>query len=1323
MLRTVPRLPRLVRRLGLSTNESTLSPFYASLLDDLKSQKPAPAASFKLRQPFNKVVPASVDEGVRRNISWLSQYDPVLRSPFAKDVTHLQSLLDALLTLRNYDRADNILRALHPLVATPEAFVAQMNRYLEAWALEDGTSVAQLQQYVAQVARQFPDARANDRTYAILVARSLRENTSYTALLAESLARGIPKSRILNHIDVLGNDGLLKLFRDPAITESSVPADLVPLFRHARDADAHDAAGDADADADAASAPEYFSKSDAEAPTLEKDAETLRSVDSFGLKVVRHQLLGLRHSKALPALARFLDAAGAHEGAHETVLHNTSSAAKNDFHAVYRSLTLPEERAAFNAALDAHNELRQSQLEVRGADGARRKWEHAFEEMQRRGDLNVGRNLNAQLFRWYQELLPYVEEEVAACRALVDGGGADAPETETSGADTPEKDTPETETSGADTSRTHTAASRAQAARAQAHAAAQAKDRAHYAPYLVLVEPKKMCVITILELIKLNSTGGIVDGMRTARAVISVGKALELEYRAQQLAASEGRGAPRRSKTSKEWRRVLRNRRRAPSAGEWDYPVYAKVGSVLTALLLHVAKVPVTGHDPVTGQAVLTLQPAFHHLYQYLQGQRLGVLKVHKAVGRQLLGLDGTLAVQPQLLPMLVPPRPWTGANDGGYLYLPTSVVRTKDLAETTAYLRAALARGDLHRIYNGLDVLGKTAWTVNLRVLAVVTACWNTGEPFLDIPPVDGTHAMPDPPAFDAEPAVRHAYNRKVRTVLHAAASANSQRCDTNYKLEIARAFVGERLFFPHNVDFRGRAYPLSPHFNHLGNDMTRSLFLFWEGRRLGDRGLLWLKIQLANVYGMDKAPLHEREAFVDAHTADIADLARDPLGGARWWTKAEKPWQALSVCFELDAAYKLANPEDFVSHLPVHQDGTCNGLQHYAALGGDMEGARQVNLVPLAQPNDVYLFVAQLVQKRIDADAQNGDPKALFLQDKITRKVVKQTVMTNVYGVTFIGAVLQIHKQIDKHFGPDGAEDAREHARYLTTLVFASVRELFSGAHAIQDWLGEAARRISKLVRPDDERTPGNKPLHLLLVIWTTPLGLPCVQPYRAPKKHTVSTSLQDIMILDPFGASQVDARKQQAAFPPNFVHLLDATHMLLTSQACGEDSIAFASVHDSYWTHAADVDTMNRHIRSQFVSLHSESLVAKLKHEFERRYRGFLQVVTVPGDLEVAQKVKDVRRAIVKDLGRALTVADELYLERRRQELLSSDDPAVVAMGAKMVTPVSVTEGVDVNALGALATGKAFQILARLEFPEVPERGDLDVGVVRDLKYFFS
>jgi len=52
------------------------------------------------------------------------------------------------------------------------------------------------------------------------------------------------------------------------------------------------------------------------------------------------------------------------------------------------------------------------------------------------------------------------------------------------------------------------------------------------------------------------------------------------------------------------------------------------------------------------------------------------------------------------------------------------------------------------------------------------------------------------------------------------------------------------------------------------------------------------------------------------------------------------------------------------------VHQDGSCNGLQHYAALGRDMEGAYQVNLGPGEKPSDVYTHVSKMVIELINKD-----------------------------------------------------------------------------------------------------------------------------------------------------------------------------------------------------------------------------------------------------------------------------------------------------------------------------------------------------------------
>ncbi|EGV63947.1 DNA/RNA polymerase [Yamadazyma tenuis ATCC 10573] len=1273
-----------------SSNPSSTSkqfPGYSIFLPDLKNKEVKERNLH--RKSFEEIDPGrmgaeGMDPSSNNGLTWTSQYDSVVRQPFAKDVIHLQSLLDALLSSKNFTRADKILQAIYPLSTSQEEFMYSINKYLEVWSQQDSATLEGLENYLLNFTK---DARLlpNDRTYAILITKALQVDSSfkYNKYLNEIKSNINFTRKVLGHIDVLGIDNLTKIFQENSITEKHIPIDFGPLYDQINSTeDSSDINEDYFSD-------ENFSKLNI--PSISKEAEELRSVDSFGLKVVRHTLLGLKStsegkSPIIDDLMKNLE-----KDLQGSVIHNFSNSEKRDYFALYKLLKTDQDREKFNEALDLFNRARQRTIELRGADSAKEKWKHDYEEMQRRGSIHFAKSLNARLYEWYEMLLPFVKEEVNQCHKIMDG--------------------------------------EITIQNAKSEDRALVKERSYYAPYLTLVTPEKMCAVTILELLRLNSTGGIADGMRTARALISVGKAIELEYKSQKLMESEKKSISKKSRSAREWNKIFRvmNNYSKDSDNqahnEWDNTLHAKIGSILTSLLIHVAKVPVKGTDPATGKTVTGSQPAFFHTYQYLQGQKLGVLKLHKNIIKQLsVDVDGSL-LQPHFLPMLTPPRKWSSYNEGGYLFSQNTLVRTRDSPETLAYLKAASQRGDLDKVYDGLNVLGNTPWTVNRKVLEVMTKFWNTGDEFLDIPPVVDEPELPEPVPSNAEPNVLREYQRKVRLAINISASAKSQRCDTNYKLEIARAFLGEKMFFPHNIDFRGRAYPMSPHFNHLGNDLTRSLFLFWDGKQLGERGLWWLKVHLANLYGVDKIPLEERAQFTETHLDKIRESAETPFDKDAWWTKGEKPWQVLACCFELNEAYKLEDPTQYVSHVPVHQDGSCNGLQHYAALGGDIEGARQVNLYPADRPQDVYSSVASIVQQRVDADAEAGEKHAVFLKDKINRRVVKQTVMTNVYGVTFVGAREQIKKQLKVHFDSDSEENSGEYAQYLTQHVFAAVRELFSGAHLIQDWLGEAARIISKSVRVDyeDSTTSNDKPNHVSSVIWTTPLGLPCVQPYRTIKKQIIKTNLQDVAITDPFGASLVDARKQKTALPPNFVHSLDATHMLMTASTCKYENISFASVHDSYWTHASDIDVLSKILREQFIKLHSENLIQKVKDEFEARYKGFLQVVTIPRDHELAKKIQDVRRKIATDLNRALTVADEIHLEKKRQELLASDDPEAVKMGKELVTTVSSVEEYDLNEVGTSSIG--LPIFAPISFPPVPPRGDLDVNVVKDSTYFFS
>lgn len=334
-----------------------------------------------------------------------------------------------------------------------------------------------------------------------------------------------------------------------------------------------------------------------------------------------------------------------------------------------------------------------------------------------------------------------------------------------------------------------------------------------------------------------------------------------------------------------------------------------------------------------------------------------------------------------------------------------------------------------------------------------------------------------------------------------------------------------------------------------------------------------------------------------------------------------------------ELRSALESPDPHLFESNFPVHQDGTCNGLQHYAALGGDTQGANQVNLGAAERPSDVYTYVASMVQEKVKADAADRVKHAMMLDGKITRKVVKQTVMTTVYGVTFIGARDQIERQL-KERKDIPQEECWLAASYLAKKVMECIGDLFSGAKDIQTWLNLCAKLISKSIPParipdalsPPKRTGNSKkppPLdrikdeQMTSVVWTTPLGLPIVQPYRKTKRRQVATTLQTVYISDPNAPAMVNAMKQASAFPPNFIHSLDATHMMLTALECQvsrrnaiprvsltlspqTQGLTFASVHDSYWTHACSTDQMSAIIRDTFIALHSSNILGKLHQE---------------------------------------------------------------------------------------------------------------------------
>lgn len=643
-----------------------------------------------------------------------------------------------------------------------------------------------------------------------------------------------------------------------------------------------------------------------------------------------------------------------------------------------------------------------------------------------------------------------------------------------------------------------------------------------------------------------------------------------------------------------------------------------------------------------------TFVPALVHFQKFRKAemQKVGMLQLTDPAFKQLTEDSRNLfhVVSPKHQPMIIRPKPWTSPKSGAYLRCHSHLVRTLPMSQRV--LNSVLKDADLSTLYKGLNALGDQPWCVNPVVLKTAENLWEGGgavaglvsrkdavvpekknfmasellafeeekakrETLGDVESI-GESVGKEEAVFDEKKAARKLrfYRRKAQKMNRELASI---RADTNHRLNQAKKFRDEeKIFLPHNVDFRGRAYPIPVHLQHMGCDLTRALLTFGgPGVELGPRGVYWLKIHLANMLGADKLSFDERIERADDALSKAADVGRHPTAdrNIEWWCNAEDPFQLLAACGEVAAAMGRYGGErameSYASNLPISMDGSCNGLQHYAALGRDVDGGTQVNLVPNSRPQDVYSGVAMLVNEKIDKLAAEGDEIGLLLKGKISRKVVKQTVMTSVYGVTLIGARQQISNRLSEIEGfPEGKLFGA--SLKLASLTLMSLGDIFSGATRTMDWLYSSASRISK---------KGHE------VQWITPVGLPVIQPYKRNERMVVRTLMQRVTLERHGKDTPVSCARQRSAFAPNFVHSIDSAHMLLTGLACHKKGVNFAAVHDSFWTNAACVDTMNSVLREEFIRLHSRDLLAELREGFYLRY-GNIKFDKLPprGDLDL-------------------------------------------------------------------------------------------------------
>lgn len=607
----------------------------------------------------------------------------------------------------------------------------------------------------------------------------------------------------------------------------------------------------------------------------------------------------------------------------------------------------------------------------------------------------------------------------------------------------------------------------------------------------------------------------------------------------------------------------------------------------------------------------------------------------------------------PAFGPCVVPPRDWKTPFNGGY-HTEKVASRVRLVKGPREHVRKLTIK-QMPKVYKAVNALQRVEWVINTKVLDVAQDVMrlNLGYGMPSFQPVIDKDNKPGNPVPVEFQALRGAE-------LKAALSAEQWEEFLAWKSECARLYTAEtkrgsksaavvrmlgqarkyaafeQLYFVYTLDSRSRVYAQSSTLSPQSNDMGKALLKFKEGRTLRTvDDLRWFLVCGANLYGWDKKTFDVRvsNAMTEEFQEMCRDIASDPLTFTQW-VKADEPYEFLAWAFEYAEYLDLLDEGrglEFVTHLPVHQDGSCSGIQHYSAMLKDSVGAEAVNLKPSDSPQDIYGRVAQVVIQKNEAacNAQSGtifksgsvelDSEQLramglsWAAIGITRSLTKKPVMTLPYGSTRITcreavadyladleekearAAVQEGRAINPvhPFGPDAGLTEAQALNYMTALIWPSISEVVKAPVV-------AMKMIRSLARFAARR---NEALEYPL-----PTGFILYQKIMSTDLLRVRTQMMGIINMYlAVETDIVDEAGMMGAAAPNFVHGHDASHLILTICDLVDKGVkSIAVIHDSFGTHADNTHNLRQSLKGQMIEMYAEThALAELVAVHEERW----------------------------------------------------------------------------------------------------------------------
>jgi len=429
------------------------------------------------------------------------------------------------------------------------------------------------------------------------------------------------------------------------------------------------------------------------------------------------------------------------------------------------------------------------------------------------------------------------------------------------------------------------------------------------------------------------------------------------------------------------------------------------------------------------------------------------------------------------------------------------------------------------------------------------------------------------------------------------------SKRIEMKFILNKARA-IGDKTFYQAvECDYRGRVYYTEPFLNFQGSDLAKGLFEFSDSKLLDERGFYWLCIHTACSYNQsytleELASLdwltEDYRTHLEEEGLDTISVDKMTLDDRAQWTiqnmknliedaenlkfrvEAEKPITLLACCLDLKG-YRDSTGE-YYSHLPIPVDGSNNGWQHLAAMSKDKQAGELVSLVPQSIQKDFYVQVAKrLIARMPEWFAERNMP-----MKSIRKGIAKRGSMTRAYSAGQRKIAENMYHDCKVEGYDKKYKITREDCDLLAKNLILAINDTCVGPLKTMKFL----QKVTNFIIDSGESC----------LEWTTPSGFPVLYEVWKQKNMTFRSTIRTLgrighSVKIPVVTKDdnlIPCRRSFASgCSPNFVHSMDAAHMAKVIEAFPG---TFGAVHDSFSTHACDVDKLIEHTKWQFAMLYN-------------------------------------------------------------------------------------------------------------------------------------